>query len=930
MKLATDYDILTFDHLDGKASNNVEVDKIINADDNHRRNFSKEQMRNYIFDFESVVAIEANLDDKGWDIIQKVAETLKIPTYCIRLWGLVRHEFGRTLMVQNVISRGDLNDTLGRIIAKTNVGTESEGYPFFYVEVMTKERDEFILIPSTTQENKGFRAMVACPPKFNVYSTNYEDLVPEAVREAMDELDDFDKENDKLGINISHESLHGIHEAYANLGEADDANELVETLFFAKQFQYHRDDYGNRSFEVPSHPFNSDNFPLHYIGKIILRSDEGSKLSKAGATLVSLDLRDDDLIANIKRAVGVLSERASALNHLGTAGPIDVESPKFRIHRLQPPKRTHKQEMIRAIPKEFYSPSSSEIPTPPCPPGNLFVFEDNILSHESHPLSNLIKVMQDRTIVRLLPLTAMDASYLKNTPQEYRNGLFTNLKREIVAVYSRGKGGPDIAKMRMGLFSRQLVNEYFGGQAGQLGYDDDAWSRLRIVKASLDLDNQIEAPPEPDAEAKMIMDNEDKQRYLTTDVPTFFDDAGWLGDKSLRLKYCFFHISPFTSSDIIEGEVSLGEHDAKLHSTTIISASSELRKIWEAMDPLEAARSPKFWLPLVEKPVLVGDNTGVKDIAEMFCRDLSKEEEGSQRLIRRVRIFHIKEGRFVSNLGSKICDTVNFFSTTTLIPKGKIADHKMAGKEWNLEGQRGSFYRHKLLIEVVPEEEDEMWKEEFPQGERVEGKMAKVVPIQVLFLSDEGLKDEGVLALTMAVPMLTFLRRNETGSDLRERVFKRLGLDPATIEWELSIVPPNAGQHEWVDGEMSVVEGAEEFQQSNLWKYLGVTFPAMFGRSAGERYRRLTRRVQEEDGNSARLTVEDFSNCPTVGFMVGSSSIDEMRRARTHLCLGSAGLKYYPEGMCAEVEVGQEKEHHAVSRNTGGIQFKDRSRTMSE
>ena len=127
-----------------------------------------------------------------------------------------------------------------------------------------------------------------------------------------------------------------------------------------------------------------------------------------------------------------------------------------------------------------------------------------------------------------------------------------------------------------------------------------------------------------------------------------------------------------------------------------------------------------------------------------------------------------------------------------------------------------------------------------------------------------------------------------------------------------------------------MVEGAEEFQQSNLWKYLGVTFPAMFGRSAGERYRRLTRRVQEEDGNSARLTVEDFSNCPTVGFMVGSSSIDEMRRARTHLCLGSAGLKYYPEGMCAEVEVGQEKEHHAVSRNTGGIQFKDRSRTMSE
>ena len=939
VRLVTDADFAEFDLKDGCVSTPREVEKICMNGDKDSTSFylEKDIMRNYLFDLEDTTAIDAQLSDRGWDIIRKAAEELKIPTYCLRLWRVGKtNATSKALTVQNLIPPGlcGLDMTVGKLIA------ENDGFPFFYLEVLSKHTSEYTLLPKVATQN--IVSMLASPPKSSVDITDadeIDDIVPVGVAEVLKECSDFKWKADPLGLELDSLSLGLIQEAYAPVDE-DTEDRLTESIIFMKQFQAQRAEAGEIT--IATTPLQPNTCPIHFLGKMIIRTSDRPAFAddEMNAKKVNIDFGeevDDDNMLNLRRVVAFLS--AQCADTLGTAGVIDINSPKLWVYNLVPPTLRKKDNAFsRQIARAKYPFGKGTHKPTYC--GSLLVFQDGRLVDEADNTTDVTifadakdwegreskerislnfwmfnKIQCNRKKVTLLPLTAVDASYLS---KEAGGGVFSNLDGEIFGMFENNNNNYSIEE-----FLKNLVKDSFGGEGGPLG--EDGWTRLRLVKLNVDEFNssiRLEKP-EPDAEALKLLDSSDQQDELSTSTHAFFTDTKmhFVGNEDLERRYCYYHVSPFTLSEVVRLEHSPSlVSPTRFYSTTVIAASSDLREVWEQCDQHTAARSPKFWLPLVEKAVIVHGDTGVREIAEEFTNTFGDYEQ-RENILRRIRIFHVSQGRIRSNPGSRISDSVRLKTAEKIVPSGSIQDHEKGGKEWNKHGLKGCFEEHKFLAELVSEEEDDMWRAEFGkkgEGYREEGRNASVVPVQVLFLADDN------PPLAVALPLLTFLRRDEGIKDIKRRVLERLGNHSdveSILDGALHILPHRENSHVWVgEGEKTSDDGDDEPGQSQLWAHLKEHFGSMFGRSSGEKYWSLARRAHE-DGHS--INFEEYQ-CPTVGFMLKANHLDKMKRARTHLCLGSASMSFDEDGICVEKE--RDDEDTFANRNKGGIQFKDRRR----
>ena len=939
VKLVTDAAFADFDLKDGRVYSPCEVERICRNGDKDSNSVQSEKMimRNYLFDLEDATSIDAQLSDFGWEIIRKAALEFKIPTYCIRLWRLGRITSNSiALTVQSLIDPDDLDLTVGTLIAG------NDGFPFFYLEVLSKHTSEYPLKPKCQAQN--IESLMACPPKSSVRisdTDNIDDIVPKCIADTLKECSDFNWKEDPLGLKLNSQSLGLVQEACSPLQHEDSGNvvELIESIVFIKQFQAQRNEAG----EIinATTPLRPDACPIHFLGKVIIRTINDPADAKKNDKRVKIDFAqdvDDEEISNLKRVVNFLSTHCA--DTLGSAGVIDTDSSKFWAYNLAPPRRKNQGVARQAVRAKYpLAPENNKA----MHFGTLLVFQDGRLVDESDNTAN-VTIFSDpkdwegrrskqmmslnywmfnknqvvRRKVTMLPLTAADASYLSKEVGS-GSGVFSNLKREIFGMFDYGREDENIER-----FLRKVVQDNFGGEDGCLG--EEGWTRLRLVKLNVDDFNgglRLEKP-EPDVEALKLLDSTDHKDELATAANAFFriepgNKMCYVGNQSLERMYCYFHVSPFTKSEVerIEHSPSLPSPH-RFYSTTVIAASTDLRNMWEQYDHHSAARSPKFWLPLVEKAVIIHEDSGVEEIAEEFSSAFGDSEQ-RESILRRTRIFHVAQGRIRNNPGRRIGDSVRLKTTEKLVPLGAIQDDEKGGKEWNKYGLKGCFDEHKFLAEIVSEEEEEMWRVEFGEegkGSRAEGKNATVVPVQVLFLAEDN------PPLAVALPVLTFLRWHEGAEYIKRRVLERLGNHSdleSILDGPFHIVPHRENSRVWVgEKDRSSDDLDDEPEQSQLWTHLKEHFGGMFGRSSGEKYWNLARRAYQE-GESADF--EEYQ-CPTVGFMLKAYQLDKLKRARTHLCLGSAGLEFDEDGICVERERGDEDT--SANRNRGGIQFKDR------
>jgi len=956
VRIVTDDDVNRF-NLSSDSTNSISiVDRIDQTNDSGHASFTVEPhtIQNYLFDFETVRTIEATLRDTGFDLIRKAAEKFNVPTYCLRLWQMDHgpDDEMATITVSRVLSPIDLHKTVQHFFGVDKL-------PFLYLEVMSKDNDIFTLLP---RDEQNVKSIFASPPKSSVdltsESTSYLDLVPQEIASILLECDDFDWQNNPLGTKISEENLEAIQEGYEPKDE-DSGEVLCESLLFIKQFQAKRDQDGNiiESYEGT----------LNFIGKAIIRTAKFELIDRrVDSKMILLDFQcklDNEHVSNLTRAAISLSNSCSS--DLASSGVLNAASEKLYIYHIIPPRarqhvktlkwRRTSEELRRCYPvydepkRQHKGAISGAIST-----GSVLIFQDGSLIDEFYKMTSttqpnpraetedkigsllpslnlpaLCTSLSKRDKITILPLTAKDASYLRSGSSD--EGIFQNLKKEIVGIIPNDKNNTFTVEQ----FVKMLARHHFIDEIAEEP------TKLRLVKLNFDEDdfrqpNMFPSVPEPDTKATKILDaTHYKDEILSKTTWDYFDVKNsksqmcYVGDQFLKRRYCFFHISSFELSKIemLENSPDLTDHDS-FYSTTVIAASSELRELWEKYELDCAKRSPRFWLPLVERPVIVHKNSSVGDIAGMFCANLG-EDEGT--LARRLRIFHIANGKIVANPGQHIW-APSIISANKIAGKclGKISDHKSGGKEWDGRARLGNFAEHTFLAELVSEEEDAMWEEQFPGDQVQEGMLTKVVPIQVVFLSDDKLRPGD--QLPVAVPMLTFLRMNEDSRTLKTRIGERLGCNLDSPDWELRIVPPRDDSHKWEEPSVNV-DDDEGPTKSLLWTYLESIFRSMFGRSSGLRYRMMARKAFEERNREGWRENESFQDCPTVGFLLNDLQLDQMKRARTHLCFGSAGLEFDKHGMCVETEAGEEPFSSSVNRtgNRGGIQFKDsgRDRGMS-
>ena len=890
----------------------------------------------------------------GWSFIRLISQALNLPVQRIKLWGLdeITDPASRnseshlndptitySLAVKNPVSPEDLNGTISELI----IG--NKGYAIFYLEIITENRRKFSI---HDDEYHGME-FTASPPLLNI-----------------EELADSRQRSPE-----GHQTSSKLYELYESNMPEDDTRQAI---MFIKQFSPQIDEDGSLV-EVDTEPPSKANSPMHYIGKVIVEGISSdsiiSDFSSGGPMPDSFKLptASEEILEKLKSCVDHLSRSSAGLT-LGSSPILDVKSSKFwififkffgrnksKIMNIYPPKAQASEPIVPlgsllafqdgSIVDEFDGTSDVEVPT------NAFSKCNGWSERKSGKNMALNirlygKIVASKVAVRLLPLTARDSTYID---RPVSSGTFDG-PQDVFAYFSfyskRSRTVLEVIK--------EAVWDHFGGPDGNLGCEE-GYTRLRLIKCCHTCDlygPTSENKLEPLEETKKVDNLEEWEETLRSDAKEYFCGNGsvMLEDSYERKRTCYFQILPFSKLQVEEVAKHASSPNS-IMSTTLIAASAHLRGVYKRTDPYnEVERSPPFWLPLVEKDALiVSYESKGYDLALQFSQIAGHGASNRANLMANIRIIYVRNSTFVETVyPGNTLQCYNIMDQECSIPKGVIKDEKEEGEGWNKFAERGSFAepRVKFVVEEIDAEERHALGVD--GGPEEDGKLPEVVPIQVIFFRPDDADDVAdtdevwTPPLALGVPILTFLKINETGKAIASRVCRRLygpieaewkndgGGGP--MDWEMHIIPRSEKSHPWVEAEMVETDSAIGPSPSTLWAYLKDKFPHSFKRGSQGRHRMMAclNGFHENDMGVCTGTAEDFKNCPKVGFMLNDWAIEKLKLSRALLCRGSASLKYSRDGICIPDFMGNEimGNRRQYGRKGGtGIQFKFRDRALS-